>query len=203
MAHTVIALYDHFNQVPHVIETLSKAGYSGPSISVIANDAAGEYARYALRQDVTHSGNFAAGEGAGFNGIVGALIGLAAALIPGVGPVLAAGPLAAALTGGIVGVINGAATRGIVSALVDLSLPAEDAGCFAEGVRRGGTLLIVHAPNELAAQQALEIMEQFEPVDIDARVEQWRAAGWAGFDATAWPYTAEQIEQERRSYSSG
>ena len=90
MAKTVVALYDNFDTARNAVEALVDAGFTRGDISLVANDASGKYAEYVNDDDVS------AGEGAGFGAVVGALVGLGVALIPGVGPVIAAGPLAAA-----------------------------------------------------------------------------------------------------------
>src|SRR5688572_27587764 len=115
MNKTIVALYDDFPTARRVVEDLVDAGFSRDTISLIANDASGEYASY-LDAD---SEDISAGEGAGFGAVVGALVGLGVALIPGVGPVLAGGPFAAAA----IGALTGAATGGIAAALMDLGVP--------------------------------------------------------------------------------
>src|SRR5215211_4006029 len=106
MSQTVVALYDDFPTARAVVEDLVEAGFPRDNISLVANDASGEYAGYLnADEDVTP------GEGAGFGAVVGALVGLGVALIPGIGPVLAAGPLAAVVFGGL-GAAAGAATGG-------------------------------------------------------------------------------------------
>src|SRR5688572_33477026 len=91
---TIIALYDDFATARRVIEELVDAGYSRDSISLVANDTKNEYASY-LNDD--GDGNVEGDEGAGFGAVVGALIGLGALALPGVGPIIAGGSLASAL----------------------------------------------------------------------------------------------------------
>jgi stress response protein YsnF len=52
------------------------------------------------------------------------------------------------------------------------------------------------------ADQAVDILEDFGPVDIDRRAEEWKRAGWTGYDVHAQPYTAEQIASERQRYAT-
>ncbi len=116
-------------------------------------------------------------------------------MIPGIGPVLAAGPLAAALMAGI-GAASGAVTGGIVAGLVDFGVPPEHAETYAEGVRRGGTLVTVHITQDEWADRAQSVLNRYNPVDISARSGDWRANGWAGYDETAAPLSADQIRQQ-------
>ncbi|HEX7021566.1 MAG TPA: YsnF/AvaK domain-containing protein [Trueperaceae bacterium] len=73
---------------------------------------------------------------------------------------------------------------------------SEDAGYFVEGVRRGGTLVSIRTTDDNAAEAAA-LLERHNPVDIEERSGMWRERGWQGYDQTAGPYNAEQIERER------
>src|SRR5687768_12987303 len=158
MAKTVVGLFDSFEQAQNVVQELANNGFQHADISLIANDARGEYAKY--RQVGSTESAAAEGAGAGavgggvLGGVLGLLVGVGALAIPGIGPVLAAGPLAAALgTAGasaLVGAGIGAAAGGIIGALVGAGIPEEDAGFYAEGVRRGGTLVLVKASDDMA-----------------------------------------------------
>jgi uncharacterized protein (TIGR02271 family) len=83
--------------------------------------------------------------------------------------------------------------------LGDEGVPDEEAGYYAEGVRRGGTLITVSAADEWA-DKAADIMRRYEVVDIDARVDHWRSQGWTGYDPDATAYTSEQTTTERKDY---
>jgi uncharacterized protein (TIGR02271 family) len=107
------------------------------------------------------------------------LIGLGALAIPGVGPIIAAGPIAAALAGAGVGAVTG----GLIGALVDAGIPEEEANIYSEGVRRGGTLVMVNASDDRASEVA-RIMERFNPVNVDERSAEWEQAGWERFGQT-------------------
>jgi hypothetical protein len=112
-------------------------------------------------------------------GLAGVLIGLGALVIPGIGPVIAAGPLATVLAG-LAGAGAGAVAGGVLGALVDLGIPEETAGYYAEGVRRGGTLVSVRVEDQYT-DKALDILNRHNPVDLDERSQQWRREGWTGY----------------------
>jgi len=192
MSRTVIALYDDFATAQDVVEALVDAGFPRDNISLIANDASGEYAGYLDDDDVS------AGEGAGFGAVVGGLVGLGVALIPGIGPVLAAGPLAAAAMAGA-GAVVGAATGGLVAGLVDLGMSEEEAGHYAEGIRRGG-VMVSATVNDAEANRAQEIMNRYHPVNLNERVASWEERGYTGYNASAQPYTMDDIHTERSHY---
>lgn len=193
MTRTVTAMYDSFTAAQRAVQDLVDAGFNRDDISLVANDAAGEYKNYTSEGDV--KGN----EGASFGAVTGALVGLGAMLIPGVGPVVAAGPLVAALTGAGLGAAAGAITGGLTASMVDFGLDREYAGYYAEGVRRGGAMVAVRA-DESRAGQIESILNRHGSVDIDSRVESWRSSGWTGFDESLPAYTQDEIDAERRRY---
>jgi uncharacterized protein (TIGR02271 family) len=135
--------------------------------------------------------------GGALGGLAGVLLGLGALAIPGIGPIVAAGPIVAGLTGAGIG----AAVGGLVGALVNWGIPEEEAGYYAEGVRRGGTLVAVRTDESLV-EEAVDIMNEYGPVDIERRSDQWRSSGWTGYDANAEAYTAGDIAAERQTYST-
>jgi hypothetical protein len=200
MARTIVALYDDMGTARKVVDELVKNGISRTAISLAANDSGGEFKKLSEGVDSQHVD---AGEGSAFGAAVGALTGilvsLGALVIPGVGPVLAAGPLAAALAGGVTGAVAGAATGGIVGGLLSLDIPEADAHAYAEGVRRGGVLLAVE-PSETQADWVAQIMDQYKPVDVDQRVNYWKQNGWKNFDESGSPFPTQDISRERESY---
>jgi uncharacterized protein (TIGR02271 family) len=200
MARSVVALYENFDTARQVVEELVDAGFDRSNISLVANDSSGKYSGYVNRTDANDD-DVSAGEGAGFGAIVGGLIGLGVALIPGIGPVVAAGPLAAVLMGGI-GAVAGAATGGVVAGLVDLGMSEEEAGYYAEGIRRGGTLVTLMVDRDEHVSRAEEIMNRYSPIDLDNRSEQWRTEGWTGYDVNAEPYTGSTMTSGMTSSAS-
>ncbi len=187
MARTVVALYDNFQNANDAVRELVDKGFRRENISFMANDKTGEYGRALQETNVTTynaaGANTGAGVGAGIGaavgGLAGVLIGLGALAIPGIGPVLAAGPLATVLAG-LAGAGAGAIAGGVLGALVDMGIPEETAGYYAEGVRRGGTLVTVQA-EDYQTDQAVDILNRHDPVDLNERVATWRQSGWTGY----------------------
>ena len=179
MAKTIVGLFENRAQAQQLVEQLRAGDSAGEDISMMSpGDAANEGAGGDRASGIA----VGAGTGAALGGIGGLLVGLGALAGPGIGPVLAAGPIAAALAGAGLG----AAAGGVVGALTELGIPEEDAGVYAEGVRRGGTLVTVLADDE-RAEQITSLMTRFGAVDVDEHVTQWRQAGWPGFDPAAEP----------------
>lgn len=185
---TVVGLYDDISIARQVIEKLVSAGFDRNDINLVANQSATGITAGdgAMSGDAAAEGAMSGAMAGGvLGGLGGVLLGLGALAIPGIGPVIAAGPIVAGLAGAGIG----AAVGGLVGALVGWGVPEEEAEFYAEGVRRGGTLVAVRA-EEGEVDTALEIMNRFSPVDVQQRSAMWRSEGWTGFDADDESYTA-------------
>ena len=101
------------------------------------------------------------------------------ASIPGIGPILTAGPIIATLAGAGAGAVAG----GVIGSLTEIGVEKKDAELYAEAVRRGGTLVTLRA-EESRADEASAILRKAGAIDITRRAEDWRATGWMG-DASA------------------
>ena len=73
---------------------------------------------------------------------------------------------------------------------------------YEEAVRRGSFVLVVDAADEQERDVATSVMEQFQPVDIDERAQQWRANGWSGTEQTTTPMSDEELALERSGRST-
>jgi hypothetical protein len=149
--------------------------------------------------DPTQLGNdVAAGMATGgiVGGLGGVLLGLGALAIPGLGPIIAAGPLVAGLAGAGIG----AAVGGLVGALVNWGVPPEEAELYAESVRRG-SILVGLKTDETRLAEATEIMNRFGPIDVERRSDYWRATGWTGYDASSAAWTPDQMGADQMQYS--
>lgn len=188
---TIVGLFDDRSEAHRVVRELLDDGFSREDISILAKDMKGHYADEASSAR-TGEATKGAGRGAAIGGLAGVLIGLGTVAVPGIGTAIAAGPLAKALAGAGVG----AAAGGVIGALTNVGLPQEQAGNYAEGVRRGGTLVLVDAPQD-KADRAASIMDRHGVVNIDKRVERWRRSGWNGFNPNAdGELTLQVIEEE-------
>jgi hypothetical protein len=176
---TVVALYNNVENASRAVSALTDGGVRANDINMISGDPDNQYAgQIAAGQRKTEAG--AAGEGAVagglLGGLVGALVGVGAFAVPGLGPIIAAGPLAS----GLIGAAVGAAGGGLIGALVEWGIGEEEAEFYLEGVRRGGTLVAVRTEDE-QAEAVARLMDQPGLVDIEAAVGDWRDAGWAGY----------------------
>ncbi len=77
----------------------------------------------------------------------------------------------------------------------------EDAGVYSEAVRRGAYMVSVDASTDDQADQAADILQRFNAIDLDQRASDWRSRGWSRYEADAPLYTAEEIRKDRDVYS--
>ncbi|MFP4343092.1 MAG: YsnF/AvaK domain-containing protein [Anaerolineales bacterium] len=199
MAKTLVALYDELETARDVIEDLVDEGFDREQISLTAYDPEGKYGKYLETGEIEEEEEGVDMQDAvGFGAVAGTIGGLivSAVVLPGLGPILTAGAIgAAAAAAGI-----GAVTGGLIGALVDAGFPEEEAEVYAEGVRRGGNLVVIQTVDE-RVDEAREIMEDYDPVDMERRAEAWREEGWEGYDEEAEPYTQEEVGTERDRYA--
>ena len=202
---TVIGLFDDFQTAQNAVQSLVNRNFNRNDISVAANNTAAGYSADALETASEGEGrNVAMADGAktgagtgavigtGVGGVLGLLASLGTIWIPGIGPIVAAGPLVATLTGAGIGAVTG----GVIGALTHVGVPEDHAQHYAEGVRRGGTLVTVHA-DEAMTSQVMGVMNRHHAVDVSERAAQWRAEGWKGYDASAKAYTAAEAARKR------
>lgn len=186
---TVTRVYDTYGQARQVVADLEESGIRSSDINLIANKyICDETARI---EEASAAGP-AAGVGAALGGTAGLLAGLGVIAIPGLGPVIAAGALAATA----VGAAAGAVTGGVIGTLVSAGVPDEEAHVYCEAVRRGGTLVSVRAADSSMAV-VQQIMSRHRPIDPAERRGTYRGQGWTRFDPAAAPYRPTQAEIDR------
>lgn len=201
MTQIVAALYDTYESAVSAVNALEAAGIPNADISIVSNKAANRYGTDRPTNAAADAGT-GAGIGAVVGGVGGLLTGLGLLAIPGIGPVVAAGWLVATAVGTATGAVVGGAAGGLLGALTGAGVPEREAHVYAEGVRRGGTLVTARV-DDARAPTAREILYRYQAVDPAARGAAYRAGGWTSFDESAPPYTAEEIEAERARYRDG
>ena len=187
---TVIGVFDNMKEAEDAIRDLQGQGYSRDEISVVA--------RRTLAKDKTADIAADAGLGAALGGIGGLLAGLAGASVPGIGAIVAAGPVIAMLSG--MGI--GAAAGGIIGVLTETGVPEEEAHTYAESVRRGHVLVTLKAEDLGRAEHACEIMDSHGAVDVGRRASSWRQRGWTEYNPGAEPLSADELRREREYYGA-
>lgn len=144
MAKKIVGVFENEREASLAIQNLQDRGFTSEEISVVAKD------RNDLRAIDEETGTkapegLAAGAATGgvLGGVTGLLAGVGALAIPGIGPILAAGPLAAAIAGMAVG----AGAGGLVGGLVGLGIPENEAEEYQEYLNRGNILVLVDEDN--------------------------------------------------------
>lgn len=199
MTKTVSALYDTYDAASAAVNALELAGIAHTDISIVANNSENWHNKQE-DSDAAEDAGKGAGIGAAVGGVGGLLTGLGLMAIPGVGPVVAAGWLAATAVGAVTGAAVGGAAGGIIGGLTDAGVPEEEAHVYAEGVRRGGSLVTAKVDDALI-NEAQSILQRFKSVDLNERGSAYRESGWSQFDVNAPTYTPEEVARERGRYT--
>lgn len=194
MTRTVTGLFDSYDDATQAVRDLEAAGIPHRDISIVANNAENRWSAPTGRTAEKPGSGAATGAsmGAALGGGAGLLAGLGLLAIPGLGPVVAAGWLAATA----VGAVAGGAAGGLVGSLTSAGVNPEHAQIYAEGVRRGGSIVTARVDDALASR-AESLLSDRGAIDPDVRGAAYRESGWSRFDPNAPPFTVEEIERER------
>jgi hypothetical protein len=163
MARTAVGYFRDRASADAAFDELMQRGFDRDDVSILGRGREGASGLMDDRDHVT------AGEGAAVGGIAGLLLGVAAMLIPGIGPIVAIGPITAALTGAVTGGVTGAVVGGITGALIDAGVPEDEAHYYDERFRQGGILLTVRG-DDMRYDEARTIMQR-HGADVHGRGE--------------------------------
>jgi len=178
----IIGLVGTEGQAGYIIGELRAAGFDSTDVSALLPDTRGT-------RDFAHEHNTKAPEGAiagvgaggTVGGVVGLLAGIGAIAIPGLGPLIAAGPLMAALSGAAVG----AAVGGITGALIGMGIPEIEAKRYEGKIKDGNILLAVHVNDGHEIDRAKEIFKRNGAIDVSTVGEDKAPGG----SPTSWRQT--------------
>jgi hypothetical protein len=168
MKKAVVGILESHAHTETVIESLRANGFSVNDISVLFPDKHGA-------RDFVHEPSTKAPEGAlagvGTGGVIGGTLGLLAGIgvlaLPGIGSLIAAGPLLAALSGAAAGATVG----GLAGALVGLGIPELEARVYDGKLRGGNILLAVHVADAEAQRTAEQILQRYGARDVGTSPE--------------------------------
>ncbi|MGH9627991.1 MAG: hypothetical protein ACRD7E_06580 [Bryobacteraceae bacterium] len=166
MRITVVGLFENRAAGETAVNDLVNSGFSRDAISIVAGDtrqAATDTPDVGPVEELTDR---SAGKGAAIGGLAGFAAGIVAVAIPGIGPIIAAGPLASGLIGATVGVAAG----GLIGGLKDMGIPEEHAKYYSDAVGRGNVLVSVIA-SEVTADHAADILEENGALEIEERAK--------------------------------
>jgi hypothetical protein len=164
----VFGIYKTVAQAERAVDTLKTVGFPNNDISVLLTDAQTSH-------DFAHKKNTKAPEGtaagAATGGVIGGTLGLLAGIgtlaIPGIGPLIAAGPIVATLAG----LGAGGAAGGIIGALVGMGIPEYEAKRYEGRVKDGGVLLSVHCDTSKQVTRAKELLQNTGAEDVSSTGE--------------------------------
>ena len=165
---SAFGIYQNEKQAERTVDDLLAAGFSNDDISVLLPDNQGT-------KDFAHDKSTKAPEGtaAGVTtgGVIGGTLGLLAGIgvlaIPGVGPLIAAGPIVAALAG----LGAGGAVGGVIGALVGMGIPEYEAKRYEGHIKAGGVLLSVHCDSSEKIARAKDLLKHTGAQDIASSSE--------------------------------
>lgn len=165
---SVICIANSEAQASTIVDNLKSDGFSNNDISALFPDKRGTR-DFAHEKGTKAPEGAAAGAGSGalLGGALGWLAGIGALAIPGVGPFVAAGPIAAALSGAAIG----GAAGGVAGALIGLGIPEYEAKQYEGKVKGGGILISVHTEDSDEIKRAKRIFEDAGAQDISATGE--------------------------------
>lgn len=163
MATSVFCIVPTETQAVSIVQQLKTAGFSDNDISALFPDKSGT-------KDFAHEQHTKAPEGAvtgaaaggALGGTLGLLAGIGALAIPGVGPLVAAGPIMAALSG----LAAGAAVGGVAGGLIGMGIPELEAKRYEGKVKDGNILISVNAEDSKEVDRAKEIFKNNKAQDI-------------------------------------
>ena len=159
----VFGIYPNVDSAEHAVDTLVNERFSNADISVLLPDSQGSkdfaHEKHTKAPEGTTTGVAAGGT---IGGALGLLAGIGALAIPGVGPLIAAGPIMGALAG--LGV--GGAVGGLVGALVGMGIPEYEAKRYEGRLKEGGVLLSVHCDTSEEIARAKEILKWTGAADV-------------------------------------
>jgi uncharacterized membrane protein len=150
-------------QAEEIVERLQTGGFPTSEISILLPDKEGKHEIGPVKATKAPEGaTTGAAAGGVTGGVIGLLAGIGALAIPGVGPLIAAGPIMAALSGAAVG----GATGGIVGGLIGLGIPEIEAKRYEERLKAGNYLIAVHTHNDEEEDRAKDIFKTAGAEDI-------------------------------------
>lgn len=159
---TIVGVFYDRSDAEEAVEEIRNRGYTEDEISIVAREDT-------LQDDVEtddddgssmfdHDLTTGTSTGGALGGLAGLLVGAGALAIPGIGPILAVGPIAAGLTGVVAG--------GLVGGLVDLGIPQDRSERLEDEVRQGGILAIIEAEDE-ESEEISDTLRDFGAKDVE------------------------------------
>lgn len=152
----IIGVFNSQSNAEKAIKSMRDKGFKDNEISIVSKKG--------TKQADSNGDMSTAATGITTGGVLGGIAGLMASAgalaIPGVGPIIAAGPIAALLTGAVGG--------GIVGGLVDMGIPEDESRRYEEDVKQGGILVVADADQKMV-DEAASIMRDNGAYDVNTK----------------------------------
>jgi len=166
MSEKNIAVYGIFPDrfaAESAITEIKMRGFRSSDVSVLFSDeVSGKEFAHEKSTKAPEGSAVGAGSGAVIGGALGWLAGIGALAIPGIGPMIAAGPIVALFAGAGLG----GAVGGITGGLIGLGMPEYEAKRFEGMISKGGVLLSIHCDNNEWVKKAKDVLKEFGATDI-------------------------------------
>lgn len=169
MTNSVVGIFNSLGDAEDAVDSLGEGHFPIRQVSVVAQDLSTERQvhGYITTGDIAKTG---ASAGAWMGGLFGVLLGAAFIWVPGFGPLVVAGPLAASLIGGVEGAIAGAAGGGLLGVLFGWGISKEHILKYEEIVK-GGKYLVIANGTEEQVRQAHAILDKTQSETVNLHVE--------------------------------
>jgi len=165
----VFGIYASREMAENAVDRLLASGFRNEDISVLLQDNVGTkdfaHEKHTKAPEGTTTGVVAGGL---IGGTIGLLAGIGILAIPGLGPLIAAGPIIAALTG----VGSGGVVGGVIGALVGMGIPEYEAKRYEGRIKEGGILMSVHCDNPDWVTKAKQMLRETGAEEVAAAGEE-------------------------------
>jgi uncharacterized membrane protein len=184
---TIAAVFPNLTQAGQACRDLEHIGIPRDDISLIAGNDKGKHNEYlAIAKKASTPTEAAAASGAALGGGLGMLATLATIAIPGVGPIVALGPLFTVLLG--LGV--GATAGGLIGTFHNLGISHDEAPLYEEAVRRG-EVMVAAVVDEQFQLEAVAVLQRNGSRDVRNELDAWAETEWSGPKRDPHPYVSD------------
>lgn len=156
----IVGVFESRERAREAIEALQQEGFSEEDLSIVARQQEGQEGGGGGGGDLTEDITQGAAWGGGLGALGGLLAGAGALAIPGIGPILAAGPLAAGLSGAVAG--------GVAGGLIDMGIPEQAGQQFEEDVKQGRLLAIVETDEDDQVGRVQRLLEEYGADEVQS-----------------------------------
>jgi uncharacterized membrane protein len=176
--NSVVAIYQTHSQAEEAVKELQKSGFDMKKMSIVGKD-------YHTDEHVV--GYYNAGDrmkywgklGAFWGGIWGMLFGAAFFVIPGIGPILVAGPLVAWIIGALEGAVVVGGLSAVGAGLYSIGIPKDSVVTYETALKSDKFLLVAHGSAAEVAK-ARDIIHATHPMEVTVHSTEPEVAGVSG-----------------------